>query len=89
VQGPHHAISHRHGALKSAPKAGLSIHPSDVLLDITTLYFFDGRGQPKIVFLGGLGVFQKNHLHSNEKVRTTMIYAGLYVSRMSVEAIVR
>jgi hypothetical protein len=42
-----------------------------------------------MVFWGGLGVFQSNHLHSNEKVSTTMIYAGLYVSRASVEAIVR
>jgi hypothetical protein len=43
-----------------------------------------------MVFWGSLGVFQSNHLHSNEKVGTsTMIYAGLYVSRMSVEAIVR
>jgi hypothetical protein len=39
-----------------------------------------------MVFWGGLGVFQSSHLHSNEKVGTTMIYAGLYVSRMSVVA---
>jgi hypothetical protein len=42
-----------------------------------------------MVFWGDLGIFQRNHLHSNEKVGTTMIYAGLYVSGMSVEAIVR
>jgi hypothetical protein len=32
-----------------------------------------------MVFWGGLGVFQSNHLHSsgNEKVSTPMIYAGL------------
>ena len=36
VQGPHHAISHRHGTLKSAQKAGLSVHLSDVLHEKTT-----------------------------------------------------
>jgi hypothetical protein len=42
-----------------------------------------------MVFLEGFDVFQSNHLHSNETVGTTMIYAGLYVSRMSVEVTVR
>jgi hypothetical protein len=42
-----------------------------------------------MVFWGAFVGFQSNHLHSNEKVGTTMIYAGLYVSIMNVEAIVR
>ncbi len=42
-----------------------------------------------MVFLEGLDMFQSNHLHSNETVGITMLYAGLYVSRMSVEATLR
>jgi hypothetical protein len=42
-----------------------------------------------MAFWGAFVRFQSNRLHSNEKVGTTMIYAGLYVSIMSVEAIVR
>ena len=51
--------------------------------------FLIDEGNQKWSFEGGLGVFQSNHLHSTEKISTTMIYPGLYVSRMSVEAIVR
>jgi hypothetical protein len=89
MQGPHQEIYHPHGKHRIAQNAVLSVHPPDAQRDRTTPNCFDEQGQLKVVFWEGLGVFQTNHLPSNENIGTNMIYAGLQASRVSMEAIVR